>query len=62
MKNHLCMIVIVALVLAFSWVAHAADLHSSGPKTWDTSTSNWGTTSGGPYTTTTSNTAATVTV
>jgi hypothetical protein len=29
--------------------ARAADLYSSGAKTWDTSTANWGTSSGGPY-------------
>lgn len=56
MKNHLSMIVIVASVLAFR-MAHAADLYSSGSKTWDTSASNWGTRSGGPYTTTTWNNA-----
>ena len=52
MKNSLCMIVIAASVLVFSSVAHTADLYSSCPQTWDTSAGNWGTTSGGPYTTT----------
>lgn len=30
--------------------ADAANLYSSGGKTWDTTTTNWGTVSGGPYT------------
>ncbi len=51
MKHHLFIMLITASVLLFNCVAPAADLYSSGPKTWDTSARNWGTTSGGPYTT-----------
>jgi autotransporter-associated beta strand protein len=37
--------------------AMAANLYSSGAKTWNTSTANWGSTSGGPYTALTWNNA-----
>ena len=37
--------------------AQAADLYSSGAKTWDTSTANWGTVPAGPYDTATWNNA-----
>lgn len=33
--------------------ANAANLYSSGTKTWDTTTTNWGTVHGGPYNTAT---------
>jgi len=37
------------VVLAIGTPAPAADLYWSGSGTWDTSTANWGTASGGPY-------------
>ena len=48
----LAVVAIAGLVLA-AGPANAADIFSSGDKTWDTSTSNWGTVFGGPYDTAT---------
>jgi len=48
-KKHTYAIAIGAAALVISTALHAADLYSSGPKTWDTTTANWGTAPGGPY-------------
>jgi autotransporter-associated beta strand protein len=40
----------MALAFFTAGTAQATDLYSSGAKTWNTSTANWGTGSGGPYT------------
>ena len=53
----------LACAAALGWiagpasVARAADLYTSGTKTWDTTTNNWGTITGGPYNTATWNNA-----
>jgi len=52
MNSSLARAIGVATSLALAAAAHAADLYSSGSKTWDTSTANWGTAPGGPYNTT----------
>ena len=48
------LLALFAFALVFT-PAQAADRYSSGGKTWDTSTANWGTASGGPYNTATWN-------
>jgi len=40
---------ITAVLVGIAGVVGAADLYTSGDKTWDTSTANWGTAFGGPY-------------
>lgn len=46
----------IVMLLAGS-ATQAASLYSSGAKTWDTATANWGTAASGPYTTATWNNA-----
>lgn len=48
-KPELVLAVITMVAGLMVGTAGAANLYSSGAKTWDTSTQNWGTSSGGPY-------------
>lgn len=48
----------IAMLLIATSPARAADKYSSGDKTWDTGTANWGTVSSGPYNTATWDNAA----
>ena len=50
------LIAVIAVVAAIT--ANAADRYSSGTKTWDSSTANWGTVTTGPYNTATWNNTA----
>jgi fibronectin-binding autotransporter adhesin len=51
-KTHTALL-IGAVITAALAPLHADDLYWSGADTWDTSTANWGNTSGGPYNTST---------
>jgi len=44
---------LAAITLSVGPALAQTTLYSSGPKTWDATTANWGTASGGPYTTAT---------
>ena len=59
LRMNRCLSIAVRMVLGLllsAGTAQAADLYSSGSKTWDTTTANWGV-SGGPYNTATWNNA-----
>ena len=50
MQKHYAVAMAIAMAVGMmSGTARAADLYSSGAKTWDTATTNWGTVTGGPY-------------
>jgi len=54
-KSGKCLALLSIFAVALGMVSgiNAADKFSSGDKTWDTTNSNWGTVTSGPYTTAT---------
>ncbi len=52
-KYNAYVLLMASASLIMSGFAHATDLFWSGTSTWDTSTQNWGSASGGPYNTST---------
>lgn len=48
-SSNLWLVALAGALLAHGSAAVAATLYSSGTKTWNTSTANWGAVSGGPY-------------